>query len=32
MLSGANVGMPHAVLDIVELVTGLLKPVSEGSA
>jgi hypothetical protein len=32
MLSGANVGMPHAVLDIVELVTGLFKPVSEGSA
>ena len=32
MLSGANVGMPHEVLDIVELVTGLFKPVSEGSA
>jgi hypothetical protein len=32
MLSGANVGMPHEVLDIVELVTGLFKPVGEGSA
>ena len=32
MLSGANVGMPHELLDIVELVTGLFKPVSEGSA
>ena len=32
MLSGANVGMPHEVLDIVEPVTGLFKPVSQGSA
>jgi hypothetical protein len=32
MLSGANVGMPHEVLDIVKLVTGLFKPVGEGSA
>ncbi len=32
MLSGANVGMPHELLDIVELVTGLFKPVGEGSA
>ena len=32
MLSGANVGMPHELLDIVKLVTGLFKPVGEGSA
>jgi hypothetical protein len=32
MLRGAHVGMPHAVLDIGELVIGLFQLVSDGSA
>ena len=32
MLGGADVGMPHEFLDIVELVTGLFEPVGEGGA
>jgi len=32
MPGGADVGMPHEFLDIVELVTGLFEPVGEGSA
>ena len=31
-MRGADIGMPHAFLDIVELVTGLFEPMGEGGA